>query len=237
MTDFAGAFWLFVRGLERGSDGYAEPRFRPPSKFQVPGGHLLLASHCRWPRANPSGPTGLASKPNKKVSLNKAGSLKRIHEPQIPLLERTFYRNETDRHDHIIIKQPHSEDRALLLGDPTKQPPARGYRTAPHPHPVQTRVDPGSLVTARPTPGVPTLCQQRIPFSAAQKSHLQVHNVFLKPRRSHVDPRASGCPLGAVDKMGDRGRPRLPEHACVLCGRCWEGGFDESLPMHTATRA
>lgn len=51
----------------------------------------------------------------KQKSLNKAESLKRIHEPQIPPLERRFYRNETDRHAHIIIKQAHSKDRAFLL--------------------------------------------------------------------------------------------------------------------------
>lgn len=61
---------------------------------------------------------GWMKKTNKKVSLKRAESLKRIHEPQIPLLERMFYRNETDRHDHIIIKQPHPEDRAFLLGGP-----------------------------------------------------------------------------------------------------------------------
>lgn len=109
-----------------------EPTFPPPSKFQGPGGYFILVPHFGWPSAEQWAYWVVLK--TKQKSLNKAASLKRIHEPQIPLLERRFYRTETDRHDdHIIIKQPHSEDRLSFWGGRrlTKEPPGIGSRKAP----------------------------------------------------------------------------------------------------------
>lgn len=160
----------------------------------------------------------------KQKSLNKAESLKRIHEPQIPPLERRFYRNETDRHAHIIIKQAHSKDRAFLLGGGAgralaKQPPGIGSRKAVPLSGLRWAQGCGSQCG---TPG-PHHKSTGNPFS---------HHVLLKPTKATSAHRPPAARLGCGQDRTSW-RRLLPAHARVLCGRCREVA-GKSLPVRAA---